>query len=412
MARSVRASGAGIVGVYAVALLAAVSAAIVDGPEPAPVTTSQLANTAPAERALFAERDSSYQDIIVRDTTHAHIAALRAANPGARILVYKNLSFTGRESDGCPSAPFQGGGVSWCEADGHESWFLHDSAGNRIESDFPGLYAANIANPAYRRAWIDAVEARLNDIDNDGSDQRYDGVFIDDANLYPGHGMDGRMAELTDSAYSRAEQQFIDQVGDELGSKGFLTTANLGMNLFDPDQRSQAVEIAGHVSAVNRESFVRFGSGPLFTSPPSGELPDWSDQVTLEQEIQDAGAGFSAIVYGSANDIRAQRYARATFLLGWDGSAGSSLIFRPPPDPSGTSFLPGWTTDVGVPEGPMTAVGQGFRRYFTDGIVVVNPAAQGSQEFDLGASYRLPGGGCADSVALGPTRALVLSVCS
>ncbi len=378
---------------------------------PSPVTTSQIANTTPDEQALFDERGSNYQTIIVRDSTHAQIATLRAANPGARILVYKNLSFINVQPKGCPWTPFQGSGVPWCNADSHESWFLHDANGNRIESDFKGSYAANIANPGYQQAWIDAVAGRLADINADGSNQRYDGVFIDDSNLYPGHGMDGRIAELNDSAYGKATQQFIDRIGDELGHKGFMTVPNLALDLYDSTQRSEAMTIASHVTTINRESFIRWGRGSLFTSPPSNGTANWRDQVKFEQDVEATGASFSAIAYGSENDVQAQRYARASFLLGWNGQVGSSIIYRPTMDSSSDTYTPNWTTNVGTPTGSMTAVGQGFRRDFTAGTVVINPAPSGSQSFDLGGSYELPDGSCTSSVTLGAVKALALPAC-
>jgi putative glycosyl hydrolase-like family 15 (GHL15) protein len=380
-----------------------------NNPPPAnvPVTTGEIAQSFGEEDSLWAEQGSNYRYLIVRDGMHDQIAQLRAQNPGAKILVYKNLSFMNKQPDGCPWSPYQGSGVPYCDALSHESWWLHDSAGNRLESDYKDVYAANIANPGYQQAWIDDVKARLENVNNDGT--KYDGVFLDDSNLFPGHGLNGRIAELSDAQYGQAAQSFLDRIGDELGADGFITMPNLGLQVWDSGQRSQAMDIAHHVTAINRETFIRWGEGDIFTTPPSNGTPDWRDELNLEKDIQAAGADYSAIVYGSASDVQTQRYARATFLLGWNGKDGSSLIFRP--DESGSSYLPDWTTNVGTPSGERYAVGQGFRRDFSAGTVIINPAPSGSQHFDLGGSYKMPDGSCASSTDLGATKALVLPSC-
>lgn len=174
-----------------------------DGIPPAPVnptggiTTSQIATGADEEGPLFTEQNTEYRYIIIRDNLHDRVAELRSLHPEAQLILYKNVGFTLHEP-GCPYAPFQGGGVSYCDADSHEDWFLHDSAGNRLSSEgYPSHRAMNIGKPAYQQAWLDAVLARLRDAGNDGSGVKYDGVFLDDVNTYPGHGMDGRISELS-----------------------------------------------------------------------------------------------------------------------------------------------------------------------------------------------------------------------
>ena len=148
---------------------------------------------------------------------------------------------------------------------------------------------------------------------------------------------------------------------------------------------------------------MRYGdSGTLFTT--DGEAPIWLDEVKFAEDAQAAGAGIQAITYGSAGDARAQRYARGTFLMAWDGGDGGALSFRT--NETGSEWQPNWTTDVGVPTSRRKAVGQGFIRNFSTGIVLVNPGSSGSQDFDLGGSYSDPdSGSCVSSVRLGATRA-------
>ena len=100
------------------------------------------------------------------------------------------------------------------------------------------------------------------------------------------------------------------------------------------------------------------------------------------------------------------RYARGSFLLGWNGQSGSALIYRPDPD----------VVDSYSPSGPSTWARPPVGRYAVGaGGVVSSPAAPswstppvGSQTFDLGGVYRMPDGSLVSSVTLGPASALVL----
>jgi hypothetical protein len=373
------------------------------------LTTSQIAIVNDHEPSLLAQDGSQYSYLLVRDSMHGELAQLRAAHPEAKLILYKDVAFTVQDEPGCPYYPFQGAGVSYCQADSHEDWFLHGSAGNRLSSSsYTQQRAMNVANPAYRQAWVDSVLARLSDADNDGSGVRYDGVFMDDTNMYPGHGMDGRIAELSDDDYRNAMVDFVDSAAGQIRAAGFETVANVGMDPWTPAQRAATLKVAADVDAVNREGLIRWGEGGSTWTENDGETPFWEDEVKLAEDIQKAGASFQAITYGSLNDVGAQRYARATFLLAWNGDPGSAQSYR---TPAGESWSPDWTSDVGVPTSGRYEVGQGWRRDFAAGTVVINPRATGSQKFSLGGSFREPNGKCVGSVTLGATQALVMPAC-
>jgi Hypothetical glycosyl hydrolase family 15 len=334
----------------------------------------------------------------MRDFQHDNVGEFQSANPETDALVYKNAAFTVHDPS-CKDAPFQGSGLNWCQADSHEDWFLHDEqTGERlISSGYSYHYAMDVADPGFRQAWTDSVLERLRDTG-------YAGVFIDDATLYPVHWSPGDVAEMSDAQYRDAMRDFISYVGQRLRQEGFIVMPNVSLQTDDGAQRAAMLEIARNVDVVNREYYVRWGSGSaLFTGN------DWKLHLSLLEEILATGAGYNGIAFGTAADIQGQRYARATFLMGWDGEDGSSMMFRP--DESTDAYLPDWTTDVGVPLGPRSAVGAGWKREFSGGIVVINPSASGSQSFSLGGSYRLPSGSCVSSVSLAATRALVLPAC-
>ena len=253
------------------------------------------------------------------------------------------------------------------------------------------------------------MRARLVDAAGDGSGVRWDGVYLDDTNLYPGHGMDGRIQEATGAQYREATLDFVADVSPALQAEGFVTMANVGMDMYDPAQRAAAKQLARNIDVYNREYFVRWSDSPVFTTPHASRGNEWTDELVHMEEIQRAGASFSAVVYGDTTEAEVQRYARATFLLGWDGTDGGALMYRA----SGASdgWLADWTTDVGYPVEARQAVGKGWQRDYTAGTVIINPHPSGNQTFALGGSYRLPSGSCTDSVDLGPASALVLPRC-
>jgi hypothetical protein len=131
------------------------------------------------------------------------------------------------------------------------------------------------------------------------------------------------------------------------------------------------------------------------------------------REAQAAGASWLGVTYGRDADIDAQRYVRASFLLGWDGTDGGALAYRSLDDtPGGPLSLDEWTASVGEPTRPMYESEEGgFVRDFSDGIVVLNPSREGVTTFELGGDYRAPSGACLDSVVLAPLRALIMPAC-
>ncbi len=114
------------------------------------------------------------------------------------------------------------------------------------------------------------------------------------------------------------------------------------------------------------------------------------------------------MTYGSWSDVQTQRYARATFLMAWDGKEGSAFNYR---TTNGSDWGNDWTTDVGTPTSGRTKVGQGWKRTFSNGVAVINTGSAGNQTFSLGGSYEQPDGSCTSSVTLGAKKALVMPAC-
>jgi hypothetical protein len=210
--------------------------------------------------------------------------------------------------------------------------------------------------------------------------------------------------------------EFAGAVAAGLGDE-FVVAANVDADLYDPDDRAAALGVAGDLDVYAQERFMRLYDEPdvdeLHGEPATAGGPDWSDTIDLMSEVQEAGASWLGVTYGRDADLEAQRYVRASFLLGWDGGDGGALAYRSLDDtPGGPLGLDEWTASVGEPVRPAyEGEDGGFARDFTDGIVVLNPAREGVTSFDLGGEYRVPTGACVSSVVLPAQRALILPAC-
>ena len=119
---------------------------------------------------------SRYGYVILNSWDAPLLPALKAATPGLKALVYKNLSFTSASacSNGVDQARLPTG-VGYCDANAnHPDWFLTDPTGARINSaPYPQSWMMDVGNPAYQSKWLSNV---LADVRAGG----WDGVFMDD----------------------------------------------------------------------------------------------------------------------------------------------------------------------------------------------------------------------------------------
>jgi hypothetical protein len=208
--------------------------------------------------------------------------------------------------------------------------------------------------------------------------QKFDGVWIDDVNLYPGHGL---KLSITDAEYGTAVTRWVSYVGNYIRKRGMKVWINLACNPWDPAQLANALELAPHVTGINREHWVRYGdiSGPfgsLFSST-AGATPPISSLLDYAVKLQAAGALISGVDYGytpaTDPDRATMTYGRALFLLAWDGRPGSFYAYRPTGSVDAASD-PRWMVDIGTPNGPCVRLTDGtYRRTYTQGVVTLNP---------------------------------------
>ncbi len=339
---------------------------------------------------------SRYRYVVLNAWDHARISTLRANNPNLKILVYKDLP--GTLAYACQNGvdnEFLAAGVGYCAANAaHPEWFLKDTAGQRIEfCDFPGVWQMDPGNPEYQNAWLSNVSAEL-------KQYGWDGVMLDDTNSTERYHLCGRTIAKypAESDYQAATRSFLARVGPALTSQGSLALPNINFDCWEACWTSYIQ----YTSGAFREWWTKSTTGA------GGQYADnnWDWSNGFLRLTQEQGKIFIAVTYAPQDDVRSQRYARASFLLDWNGGP-SALVFEPSPeaiDPWSSE----WTADIGTPRGAKYAVGGAWRRDFSAGTVIVNPSSTTSATVDLGGTFTTADGSSVKSIALAPMTGAIL----
>ena len=336
-------------------------------------------------------------------TLHAwdagRIPQIRAENPNAKILVYKDMAATpDYDCHAGVDDPLLPSGLGYCwTLQNHPDWFTTDPQGRRLQwTVYPGNWQMDVGSPGYQDQWAANVLA-------DMKAQGWDGVVIDDANVDERPQLGGQtMSEYpTQPSYQAATRSFLANVGPKLTKAGFLVIPNIQA---DPVLANASLwaDWAQFTSGGTREYWMKWGAGT------DGQYGDggWADLMKVMETVEGEGKIFLTTTSAPAGDVRSMRWGRASFLIGWNGGP-SAFSFDPsaPVDP----WSADWTTDVGVPAGPKQALGGGvYRRDYTQGTAIVNTSGQAARTVDLGRSYVTPEGLPVTQVTLQPLTGLVL----
>jgi Hypothetical glycosyl hydrolase family 15 len=317
---------------------------------------------------------------------------LKASDPGIKVLAYKNLGFI---SESSASGGISASGVTWSQAQAHEPWYLHDKAGNRFTSwTWKWLWAADIGDSDYQRAFADNVIAELNKTG-------FDGVLLDDvaATIKYQHDPGDVQEYPSDSTYGRAMSDAIGYVGPRIQAAGKLVVANVATWTEYSDVTTPWLD---DLNGMLDEMFTKWGN-------KTGE--GFSDQWQWEKEVAEVKAAeaknkiFLGIAHGPASDRAAARFGWATTLL---GAAGHSY-FQVASDYTNEYWFPEFDYAIGEPTGGESRGSDGVhRRTFTNGLVVVNPTAS-SKSVSFGGSYSGSGLSGATGATLGAHSALILT---
>jgi hypothetical protein len=336
-----------------------------------------------------------YGYVVLNAWEHGRIAALKALNPGIKVLVYKDMASTRSyaASGGVDDALLPTGvGYAFAERE-HPEWFLADTTGARMEWPYSGHWWMDVGSPSYQRAWLEQVEDEL-------EVRGWDGVVIDNAMADPSHYTAGRTIAKypTASAYQAATRSFLAGIGPALKSAGFLVIPNIS----DPTPSLWSSWIS-LTSGGTFEHWTKWSGAASGTGYIDGK--SWLMHAELFTATQGQGKIFIANTGSSSNtDVRTMRYSRASFLLWWNGGASALVYNVCNQDPWASE----WTADIGAPAGSAYQVGTSWRREFSGGTVVVNPLKTSSATVSLGRPYLTPDGTTVTSVTLAPTSGLVL----
>jgi hypothetical protein len=341
--------------------------------------------------------DLSRYDYAILNAWDAYrIPALKAANPALKLLVYKNASMTVDYSvSGGVDNPFLTTGVGYAAASAtHPEWFLRDTAGQRVESSgYAGAWLMDLGSRAYQDAWLQNVAAEVRA-------QGWDGVMVDDVNVTPRWhtGVRTLAAYPTDASYTAATRSFLARVGPALRAQGALFVPNIYTEW--PTGPVVWRDWLQFTSGAVQEYWTKWGqaSGDHFTGA------DWSYRQQFLGITQAAGKLYLGVTYAPKSDVRSMTYARASFLLDWNGGS-SALVFEAPDgqDP----YASEWTAQIGRPAGAKVVAGGAWRRGYSGGTVLVNPSGA-PVTVTLGRPHLQADGTRVSSVTLAPATGLVL----
>ena len=345
--------------------------------------------------------------VVMQPWEYARIPALKKQNPGLKVLMYKDVASTSKNScleddrGNCTRRDTEivpSGIGYWWAAQHRRGWFLRDTRGRKLEwSDWPGLFPMDVSNARFQRRWTRNVLTELRAHD-------WDGVMMDDVLTTLSHDVfHGRVSTQipTDRAMYAASEQFLEHSATRIKSAGFMAVPNVAFHW--DDWKNVLKDWTPYVSGWENEYFVKWG---LSDDEKRFSGNDWQWKVRMAEWCAARDVPLLAVTYSTADDRAAQLYHRASWLLTWNGRTGSS-IFVPEED-----FTDHWlaapTVDIGLPLGRRYSVGDGvYRRDYTDGSVLVNPTSSGSTSATPGG-YRSLGGRRVDNVRLAPTSATIL----
>jgi len=316
-------------------------------------------------------------------------------------------------------------GVSWTAATAN-GWILKDASGNNVSYGSSGYYLADVGNPSYQQAWVSAMTSILS------STPGIDGVMIDNVQ---GSLFTPSPTYPDNASYRAAMQSFIGAVGPALMAKGYYVDVNASMNdtttsgwqtsFGNQCDGSQAIwwyrQLAPDVNGFTSEYWEMNwdSAGSIRLSGTSSCSQNWDGWERLVAAVQGMGKDFIPITSGTSDSagVAKSTYLKASFLLDYDG--GSSAFVYAAGGPGNYSAQvddqmggAAWTLNLGQPVAAKYQVGIGWRRDFTGGTVVIDPASGGSQTFALGGTYLLPDGTQVTSVTLQSGSALILPLAS
>jgi hypothetical protein len=291
--------------------------------------------------------------------TSTTLAAMQAANPNVRVLVYLNGSFDVHKTQAYPL-----------------SEYARDANNNFIKSRQFGNWLMNISDPA----WVSSVSTQCTSL---LAQAPYDGCFVDvlgDADLAGGYltsqpinpatGVVWTQEQEVTAGTAIAQQVTSDHPTSIIMANGLLN----GASYFSPTAPTS--QLFGGASTALAESWLRAATNAVtrYESPAV-----WQQEVDLLSNSGGNGdvAAVTTKVWISATAAQLtalHRFALASFLLGTTGAAYFSFTESQSPTEFQTDAGSALDhTQLGAALGPYQAVGKAFGRQYADADVIVNP---------------------------------------
>jgi hypothetical protein len=279
---------------------------------------------------------------------------------------------------------YRGGADVWrADAAGHaaggvpyrlaaaKGWILEDRGGRRLRVPEFGDWIGDVGDRGYQRAWARRV-ARF------AVAHHIDGIYIDNV-VCSVTGLSGGAVPAkypTDDAWASAYLSFLSRVTPALKRRGLYVVAN-AYCAGPPDQSANIAwwdRVSAFVDGLLNESFEQNPNNIVeryFDAPSVSWLGHWRANLELIAAAQRRGKAAFALTGGSNADTSLQTYARASYLLVWNGRSGG-FVWRP--TDAADPWTRAWTVDVGTPLAPMARLGPLYVRRYSRAYVVVNPS--------------------------------------
>ncbi len=333
------------------------------------------------------------QDVVILQSWElARRAALKAADPSVKVLVYKNLSAMtqGRGPQGLSSS-----GVNFDEADAaNPGWFLKNSSGQRFTwSSYSFLWAADVGDAGYQQRWGDNVVAEL-------QANGWDGVFMDDVNAtIKYHYTPSAVAKYpTDASYQAAMRSMVAAVGPRVRAAGKLAFANMLFAEYPSQSRDWLQFLDGGMDEMFGKWDTRAGVGYRYEG-------GWEGQVDNIKWAEAHGKSILAVTQSANTDAQAARYGWGSVLLAAEGRARFALHGDYDSEP----WFPEFDAAIGDPSGLESKGADGVhRRAFANGLVLVNASDQ-ARAVQFGGTYSGSGLAAATQATMPPKTALILT---
>ena len=360
---------------------------------------SQVQATTKAQWAAVA-RDNAI--VVLNSWDFSLIPVLKRANPKVQVWVYKDLS--GVRSDDCTTpggncracAPgvrdssYLSSGMGYCWVKRHHPGWLLEAVGTghplRFEG-YPLTWETDYGNPSYQRQWVQNVLA-------DVRDHGWDGIAVDNAlTVAAAYGVAAKYP--TDAAVQAATYSALRMIGPALRSAGVQAVFNVGYATKFPGLWPRWL---GLVDGLEQEFYLSFSTRPNVVG---AEWSLYEDEVS-SCAAQHKSCWFHSGEYSAAVTSQTRQYALASCLLATDGQQFLSVG-----GVTSGSLEP--RLALGGRPSVMFQVGASWRRYFIDGVAVVNPSMS-TVVIPLGGTYLDHAGRPVTTITLGPASGAVLLI--